>query len=359
MSRTRLDTLTGLRFPAALAVFVYHAGIHSEESRLHDIVSAVGGRGYAGVSFFFILSGFVLTWSHRDDDTAPAFYRRRFARIAPVYWLCLAIAMVLLIVGTGDAGGTLMTSAPSVPALQAWFPQDSIHFAANGPGWSISAEMFFYAMFPLLAPLVATRTGRRCLLGAAIALVVLPPVLLHPAATEDGGLAAWIVYVLPVTRLGDFIVGILLAGAISSGWRPPLRLPAALALAVAAYTLTAFVPIWATVSLTTLVPFALVIAAAAQSDLAGVRGIWSSPVALRLGEWSFAFYLIHSSVLKVQHEGSQRLGLSPPGEWATIVLALVVSVVAAALIYRWVEAPLERRLRHATPRAQVQSINPT
>lgn len=49
----------------------------------------------AGVSFFFILSGFVLVWSFRSSDTPGEFYRRRFARIVPAYVAMCVVALAV------------------------------------------------------------------------------------------------------------------------------------------------------------------------------------------------------------------------------------------------------------------------
>lgn len=355
MRSPRLDSLTGLRFPAALAVFAFHAALHAAPGSIHDVASAVAGRGYVGVSFFFVLSGFVLTWSHGDADTPRAFYRRRFARIAPVYWLCLAAAVLLISAAGGDPVGTVRDSLASAVGLQAWFPAESIHYAANGPGWSISAEMFFYASFPLLIVGAASRRGRVVLAVTALLLAVGPALVLRPTDSALDSGAAWLLYVFPLTRIADFIVGILLAKALLAGWRSSMGLTPALLLAAAAYVVTGYVPVWATVNLVTLVPFALVIAAAATADLDGRPTPWRTVRARRLGEWSFAFYLVHGIVLRVQDEASTRLGLPAVLEWLSIGLALVVSLAVARIIYERVEAPLEKRLRHAPARATLES----
>ena len=348
--RTRLDSLTGLRFVAALAVFGYHCGKDANPSTVRDIAVDIAGRGFVGVSFFYVLSGFVLTWSHREDDSPAHFFRRRFARIAPIYWVCLFGAWALVAVGSGDPARDSLRALPSVPALQAWFPDPAVHFAGNGPGWSISAEMFFYAMFPLLIVAAASRRGRFALALLAAALVLVLPAVLHPDSITDDQTAIWAIYVFPVTRLGEFVVGILLAKAIASGWRPPLGLGAALLLAAAAYAATGWLPAWLSVAIVTLVPFTLVLAAAVTADLEKRPSIWRSHTAVRLGEWSFAFYLVQWPVLRVQHKLVQVLDASVAVEWLSLLLALVVAVAASALLYTVVEKPLEKRLRGAPPR---------
>lgn len=344
MPSPRLDSLTGLRFPAALAVFAFHASVHSTPGDARDVALAIAGRGYTGVSFFFVLSGFVLTWSMRSEDTPAAFYRRRFARIAPTYWVCLAGALLLQVLGTRQVWEPLLDAVPSFFAVQAWWPSESIHYGANGPGWSISAEMFFYAVFPVLVLVARSARGRVGLAVLAAVLALGPALVLQPASA-DATTEGWFIYVLPMTRLADFVVGILLALAMSRGWRPAVGLGSALALTAALYAVSGVLPVWATVNLATLAGFALVIAAAAGRDVSGRGSIWASPLAVRLGEWSFAFYLVQASVLKVQHEAVKVLGLGAALEWVTVLLALGVSLALAALLHTVVERPFERRLR--------------
>ncbi|WP_309648195.1 acyltransferase [Nocardioides sp.] len=352
MPSPRLDSLTGLRFPAALAVFAFHASVHSTPGDVRDVALAIAGRGYTGVSFFFVLSGFVLTWSLRSEDTPVAFYRRRFARIAPTYWVCLVGALLLQVLGTRQVGEPLLNAVPSFLAVQAWWPWEAIHYGANGPGWSISAEMFFYAVFPLL--LLVARSSRGPVgLGVLAAVLALGPALVLQPASADATTAGWFIYVLPLTRLADFVVGILLALAMRRGWRPAPGLGAALALTAALYAVSGVLPVWATVNLATLAGFALVIAAAAGRDVSGRGSIWTSPLAVRLGEWSFAFYLVQASVLKVQHEAVKVLGLGAALEWVTVLLALAVSLALAALLHTVVERPFERRLRGGPAGASV------
>ena len=76
----RLDSLTGLRWLAALLVFGNHALVVAEGTAL-DAARPLMRAGVVGVSFFFVLSGFVLAWSNSTAVPATTFYRRRFARI--------------------------------------------------------------------------------------------------------------------------------------------------------------------------------------------------------------------------------------------------------------------------------------
>ncbi len=104
--------------------------------------------GYIGVMFFFTLSGFVLAWAIRPGVSKRSFYQARFARIYPLYlatWLAAVAASFVL----GD-DKSWIGIVLSLILLQAWVPVPEIYGAGNSPGWSLSVEAFFYALFPFL-----------------------------------------------------------------------------------------------------------------------------------------------------------------------------------------------------------------
>ena len=326
--RKRLPSLTSLRFFGAALVVGVHVGA------LFPTASSVAQHGQVGVSFFYLLSGFVLTWAPSTTDTAMRFYRRRIARIIPVHVLTwtIAVAFIPLVTNTQqDWLGNFL----ALPLLQAWIPTGSIAFAGNGVAWSLSVEVFFYALFPLITPLVWRLSGRKLwlLLGAMILAI-----LLVAGLSPLNGL----IYIFPISRLPEFVIGVCLAVLMQRGWRPPLNLTAAATLA-ALTTLVGYFPgvpdRYSFVAIT-VIPYALLISAACASDIDG--GSFLSPkVLIRAGEWSFALFMTHQLVVKVYGwlvpSLSIRLYLLP--------LLLVFCVALAWATFRFIEQPLERRLR--------------
>lgn len=74
----RLDSLTGLRIFAAAMVFARHVSGRGDLDNSEGTLNLLSS-GLVGVSFFYIVSGFVLTWTARPGDRPREFHQRRFA----------------------------------------------------------------------------------------------------------------------------------------------------------------------------------------------------------------------------------------------------------------------------------------
>ncbi|MCW2538636.1 MAG: acyltransferase [Frankiales bacterium] len=343
----RLPSITGLRAIGAFGVFAYHVLTITPQTRLTQPLFMAG---QAGVSFFFVLSGFVLTWSHRPGEgagNARNFWRRRFARIVPAHVVTWFIGIFAALVRFGS-WPTLASLGFGLTLTQAWVPRSAVFFGVNGVAWSLSVEALFYLTFPLWIKLIPRASRSMLLLGAAGCVAVLAALQLTTWAVVGSDRVVdstqtpfWLISVLPVSRLPEFLLGILFACYLRAGYDWRLRLvPACVIALVAAYAAGTF-PNVVVAGWLTAVPFALLICSAAASDSAGGRSVFARPWFVRLGEWSFAFYLCHQLVLRFLSK------LWPSGHWLLleVAIALTLSVAAAALLYRYVEVPAERRLR--------------
>ena len=347
-AETRLDSLTGLRFFAALAVFAVHLeGAFYFRSPYPAAIHAFI-QGPTGVSFFFVLSGFVLAWSHRAGDTASAFVRRRLARIGPLHVVTWGIMGVILVaLASRPSAGP---AAASLALLTPWVPSYSAHLVMNIPSWSLGCELFFYLVFPVLYPRLAATSWRRrwMVVGAGLAVVLLLAALCAPAA--EGSTRLWLLYYFPPTRLIEFVIGIVLALELLDGRLPRIPLTVAGTLAVGAFAAAGWVPSsWRQVAVT-LVPFAVLIVAAAQADVAGSPSLLRRRPVVMLGVWSFAFYMVHWPVLTVvAHLDTRELGVR--SALAVGVGSLLLTTGASGVLHRLVERPLEAWLRGAPPRS--------
>ncbi|MFH9657167.1 acyltransferase family protein [Streptomyces sp. NPDC017248] len=335
-----LPSLTGLRWMAALLVFGLHVHNFAWFGGTGGRLVAWGfGAGASGVSFFFLLSGFVLTWSARPRDRVLAFWRRRIARIYPVHLVTLAGAFLLASALTHQARPTPKQALANALLLHSWWRP--WWQTLNPVSWSLACEAFFYAAFPLLY-LLLRRLGARgsALLGglAAVAVPVLAWADAHHWWTHS-------VYSFPAARLPEFVLGAVTARLVLLGrWRGP-GLEASLALAVIGYFLVPQVTPGYSATVCTLAGFALLIPAAAVADLRGLPSLWRRRRMVRLGELSFAFYMVHLLVLRA---AATVLGPKPrfgvlPG-LAVSAAAFAVSLALSWALYERVERPARRLL---------------
>jgi len=345
----RLDSLTGLRFFAAFAVFGFHfQGLDygKGDRALHEF-----SGGMVGVTFFFMVSGFVLAWSSRPNDTTRSFYRRRFARIYPSYLMAWVIAVG---VGLASGWGFSAKSLIALPLIQAWAPSQQIFYAASAVFWSLSCEAFFYAVFPYVMRRLRSMERRELVIIGLVC--VLFSLALAGALIEVGETTAgfWILCIFPPVQLATFILGMVLGILMRGGPTTHIPLWPAVALALAATMLAGHVPASLARVALPIVPFALVIWAAAERDLRGMSSIFRSRALVALGTWSYCFYLIHGQVIQVSIKVMHRAGVET-GDLGGIELAgMFVLVLAAATFSAWVlhrvvEFPCERRLRGAAP----------
>ncbi|MEV4451898.1 MULTISPECIES: acyltransferase family protein [Streptomyces] len=358
---SRLPSLTGLRFPAAFMVFVFHASLPLPLVRLiaDDKVEqrfgwAVGPSGAFGVTFFFVLSGFVLTWSAPGNDTAPSFWRRRFVKILPNYVVAWILAMVLYAAAT-----------PVLPALgalfmfQVWTPYFSEHLPVNPPSWSLAVEAVFYLVFPLLLAgirSIPTDRLKYWITGTVAAVFVTPLVTYYlvpagphvmPGTDGTSPVHYWFAYIMPLPRVLDFALGILVARAVMlNRWRNIGMVWSGVLLA-AGYVACYHVPYLYAQRAMCLIPAVTLIAAAAMADQKGGFTLFRSRAMVWLGNVSFAFYLLHFIVLAWFRK---MLGVELYGTGTSLAILAgeaVVTLLASWALYSLVEGPLTRRFSRA------------
>lgn len=346
----RLPSLTGLRWIAALLVFGFHAGTMRiiAEPDYKAVVDALFTLGLSGVQFFFILSGFVLVWSARPGDSRLTFWRRRFAKIYPNHVVLWAAA---LLVAWWFADPVLPAVAvENLLLLQAWDPRQGWFYSVNTVSWSLSCEFFFYLCLPLALPLL--RRARPAVLWALVVALPLLILALWPAQQLVPEVSRWwFTQVFPLTRSLEFWLGAVAAELMLRGrWRGP-GLTAATVIFVATWVAAAQwirAELWTTLLA---VAYLLVITAAADADVRDRRSPWRSRPLVWLGEVSFAFYLVHvlvmTTVLRLSGDwGTGFRGWQGP---AVVLGFLLVNLVLAGLLHRWVETPMMRRLAPRRP----------
>ncbi|MEU8425598.1 acyltransferase [Micromonospora sp. NPDC048835] len=370
----RLPSLTGLRFFATTLVFACHIAVITQfigGSLGTFVASAFPLAGPYGVGFFFVLSGFVLTWTARESDRTTSFWRRRVVKIYPSHLVTFALAAVLTVVA-GRATG-LLDWVTNPLLLHAWVPSLNTSTSFNGVSWSLSCELFFYLAFPLLLPLLdRIPVNRLWWTMAALAVLIAGAAVIaqflvndQPRLTiiADGSLSfgqIWFVYFFPPVRALEFVVGMTLARIVLAGRWPRIGLLPAAGIAVAGYGFVLTAPyLFATGGLASLW-FVPLIAAAATADLRNRPSPLRHRAMVRLGELSFAFYLVHWMVVIA---GAQVIGaettFGPLGSTAAVAALFGVALALAWALHQGVEMPMVRRFGRHRPAVEADRLELT
>lgn len=213
-----LNALTSLRFFAAAIIVIHHSkGSFGLDSKwLMDLPTV------QPVSFFFVLSGFILAYvypSLENIRNVSRFLIARFARIWPLHVATFLLVLLLFPVNSRTPGGQ---DTPSLILInlfmvQSWIPILNYYFSYNALSWAISTEFAFYLLFPWLLH-AWKRTWHIKLLGAflmVVAIIFYANVVDLPSGNATGTTGhvgySGLVYINPLGRLFEFTLGIALA----------------------------------------------------------------------------------------------------------------------------------------------------
>jgi peptidoglycan/LPS O-acetylase OafA/YrhL len=314
-----LHWLTALRYPAAVWVVLIHSlnGVRSTmgcnplpESLLNTFIE----RGYLGVSFFFMLSGFILTWNYPIIKSKRSYLIARASRVLPVYYLSLLFALPILISGIIKQGinlKVLVKSGIVITLTQSWIPDLSAWW--NGPAWTLSCEAFFYLILPFILPFMANLMERNSknkavfLLFALWLIGLIAPIWfickygtqLNPDFTADQAHekmshAKLFVERFPLLRVIEFLAGVVLCIGFRRFfviYRPKLGI--GLIFLGIIWIFSSFKITFILSMGTWCLPgFAMIISGAALTPWSGSPPWIFKPILL-LGNASYALYLFH------------------------------------------------------------------
>jgi len=343
----QLPALTTVRFFAALYVALYHmVRPFSRWGRWSEFFAA----GYVGVSFFFLLSGFILTYTHAGEPSVgPAFRKRfyfaRFARIYPVYFLLTLVAGVL---GWSyfEKPIHILAYVADLLMVQTWSIRMVSFF--NVPAWSVSMEVFFYLVFPFVVRKVQPRTlarGFGLMLGFWALAMVMPVVAMsmHVGGSWDDGFGSFAFWIrrFPPFGLPEFMVGVVL------GWlyleHPPTKRQALFFVALGVVALAPalyfgdHMPKLAMHNGLLIPMYALILVGLTQPTWVSRLLSWA-PLVL-LGEASYSLYLTHFmlSDSMIEHFGWKQ-------DFHALAIDLTLSLVISLGLYLGVERPSRKWL---------------
>jgi peptidoglycan/LPS O-acetylase OafA/YrhL len=371
-----LRTLTSLRGFAAMAVVVCHAaGILLR-------LPLDGNIAFShAVSFFFVLSGFILTYVHPSVIGRAQifkFWRARFARIYPAH--IFSLALILCLCPWSHIKDNALQLLANIFLVHDWIPHYTFFQCYNLPSWSVSDELFFYLLFPVLIYKIKQTWAVK--LAASVALVMavisLPAVFKFSTTGLNGLTLFGMYYFFPASRLFEFVLGMSAAVLWTRMRDLKLSVPLATLLEVLAVALflafganTYFIlkpfltnpsvifqglGTWLTLT-GNAIPFAATILIFAMQ-----RGVISQIIKFRplvwLGDISYSTYLLHYPIMLQVLQWKHQFHLN---NVCTIAVLCAVLIPACSLSYYFIEMPMRRfivgkRKREKTTPQEVVSM---
>ena len=357
-----LKALTGLRCFAAVNIVLFHFSNPQWFGFLAPVINA----GFISVSYFILLSGFVLAYNYSErarngELDRKRFWEARFTRVYPIYFLSLLLSLGQL---SGEypthTKAMFWTGVVLTPLLlQGFVPAVSTFL--NTPAWTMSAEAAYYVLFPFvakwkrperMAPHIMKMAGVWALglVPGALYIAFNPDGIAHPDRWSYGPWLQALKYT-PYTHVFSFVFGVMLADLD--------RMIARTAHLRLWLGIIGFGGIYGLLSMGSLVPYAIihdgvlmplfgciVLGLAGENPLAHALGI--RPLVF-VGEASYCLYLLHFSLWNLIHNSHvlDVLGLARFDPWISYVLLIGLAVLALYFI----EKPAQRKLRewmHAT-----------
>jgi peptidoglycan/LPS O-acetylase OafA/YrhL len=328
-------------------VFVFHAGFLIQYQ-----------LGAAGVSFFFVLSGFILAYNYHsklinlDRSKIKGFYKARFAKIYPVHVLTFLVSAPLVILYFNPDGLYLVKltimSAINLLLVQSFFQSEGIYFNFNGVSWTLSVEAFFYLTFPFLLWVFNKIKVEKRVVGSLTTLLVIWGILfsLNMNLDENNKIFVWALHIFPVARLFEFATGTILGlifvkraqniSFVKTGIYTGLELLALIIFFSSMVWSTQFdigavlggffIPVWSL----------LIFIFAHQGGI--FSKVLSNKFLVFLGEISFSFYMVHQLVLRY----FSYLKLDKDLNFG---VCLVIALIFSAVMYQFYEEPIRKRIR--------------
>lgn len=362
----RLHALTSLRFLAAAVVVLHHS------LGEFGVLTSIEWRVPVGhaLSFFFVLSGFVLAYVYPSLDGGKAvgrFFRARFARIWPLHIATLLLVIVLLPDWfRGLAGGNLAATFLSpllwlnALLIHAWIPVREYFWSYNAVSWAVSTEMALYLCFPLLL----YKWERTWHVKLIFTFLLAAGVIAFCGYTglpsgEKGGVGyIGLIAIGPLVRLFEFSFGMTMALAyrrMKDRYDPGMAKGTVIEAAAWGVLIGSFciIPFFLRtfaggaestrwwignggVAALAIGPFILVMAL----DKGFITRVLSLKWFVALGELSFAMYLLHQAVLRA-YRWEMDIAAAPPS-WLMYVCLPLVILIGSHLLFVLVEKPFRR-----------------
>ncbi|MFH1154098.1 MAG: acyltransferase [Pseudomonadota bacterium] len=364
----KIDVLTTLRFFASLLIVFQHSLNHfAFTTSVNDYFPT-----YQALSFFFILSGFILTYVYRDFNKPGSLKRFFVARVARIWPLHVTIVFVLLFKDLDWYAGLFNSASPikefwgpffaNLFLLQAWVPVGKYYWSFNAASWSIAVDVAFYLLFPFIIYRLSSTWKIKTVMAFMVSfgVVVLCFALNVPMGQDTGGFGYFgLICISPLVRLFECVFGVAVAQVYfkyrdrynPGGAAATLIESTCLVMIFVGMYLNLFyqslvIPwlggpgkFWVDIGTFNIpvVGLFILVMAFGKGRLAGFL---SRPFLVMLGELSFAIYLLHQVLIR-QYAHSFEPYVTHPW-WAMYGYFWAVLLFGAYVTWRGFETPCRK-----------------
>lgn len=343
-----IETLQSLRFIFFVMIFMSHFG--------YDGRPTFDAGGDCGVSFFFILSGFVMTLAYGEKAASERFSYRRFmvrrmAKLYPLHLLCL-LAFVVINIKSMDAEA-LVRLLPNLLLIQSWLPSADYYFSGNAVSWFLSDILLCYAVFPFVCRAIRRMTPAALTFTWAAVLMAYSLLLCN----VTNAMTNTFIYVFPPVRTVDFALGITIwrVAEWTKRHRPDI---AENRLAINAAELAVFAALAATLAAHPYVNLqirtaclfwpvcaAVILLFAGERQGGGVAWLLRHKPLIWLGNITFPMFMVHQMAISITLIAFLHLSgfIGEPPYWLALTLCAATTLAGTA-IYRRIEVRMKRRI---------------
>jgi peptidoglycan/LPS O-acetylase OafA/YrhL len=339
-AKNKLNLIQMLRGIASLLVVLYHATMNMPINFKMNFIGGWFYFGNGGVDIFFVLSGFIITYtSFKSIGNSKQFFpflRRRFIRIFPSYWIIIGgfLAMQLLLPSFYGNGyvfsfSNLLSTAFLLPG----------HAMVNGVSWTLTYELFYYLLFSLAFLIPDKRISIFLAILYVCFLIALPVIGYN---TDNNG-QYWQIFAFPMNV--EFFLGILSVALISripNSFALPLIIIGSLLFMIGGVLTDQHYWIVNNVFNRVIVfgiPSLMIITGIVKLELNKTRRVHN--ILLSLGEASYSLYLLHLPLVVAGMKVIARAGIENNFMLQLLVLLLIVVICFISIVFfNWVEKPI-------------------
>lgn len=339
-----LQLIQVLRGIASLLVVLLHCTVNSSETLHQNFLVNFFSFGGSGVDIFFVLSGFIITYTNfrfiGKADHFSFFIKRRIIRIYPTYWIIISIFLLLQVFLPSFYKTHFSFAIKNIFSTYLLLPG---HVMVNGVSWTLSYELFFYFLFSL-SFFIPQKKWSLCLAMLYAAVIIALPITDYNF--ENGN--SWLTLVTYPMNV-EFFMGVLAAVII-----PKISSKIAMPLIITGSGIFLMNAIFSNLDYVLVnnsfnrviffgIPSFLIITGLVKYELGNKIKVHT--VFLLLGEASYSIYLIHLPIVAASFKILSKCNVSNNILIHFLILLIVFIICyASILFYKFIEKPIIARL---------------